>query len=184
MKKLLVALAVLASASAQSQAGDCCKAAATCAPCPQVACQAQPACQPAVEWKEVERTVLVPEWGTEKRTVTRTEYKQETSEREITVNQWVQKQDKVSREVTYYECETKTKDVTHKVAKQNWKDVEVKYHVNVPTRETKTGTRTVRKPHWKEVSHEYTVMVPSMETQTQKYWVWESVPVKKTRKVC
>jgi hypothetical protein len=27
-------------------------------------------------------------------------------------------------------------------------------------------------------------MVPSMETQTQKYWVWESVPVKKTRKVC
>ena len=65
MKKLLVALAVLASASAQSQAGDCCKAAATCAPCPQVACQAQPACQPAVEWKEVERTVLVPEWGTE-----------------------------------------------------------------------------------------------------------------------
>lgn len=185
MKKLLVALAVLASASAQSQAGDCCKAAATCAPCPQqVACQAQPACQPAVQWKEVERTVLVPEWGTEKRTVCRTEYKQETSEREITVNKWVQKKDKVSREVTYYECEKKWKDVTHKVAKHNWKDVETKYWVNVPTRETKTGTRTVRKPHWKEVDHEYTVMVPSMETQTQKYWVWESHPVKKTRKVC
>jgi hypothetical protein len=111
MKKLLVALAVLATANAQSQAGDCCKA-ATCAPCPQVKCQ--PACQPAVQWKEVERTVLVPTWGTEKRTVCRIEYKKETSEREITVNKWVQKQEKVSREVTYYECEKKSKDVTCK----------------------------------------------------------------------
>ena len=101
MKKLLVALAALAAASVQTEACERCKAVATCAPCPQVTCQTQPACQPAVQWQEVERTVLVPEWSTEKKTVTRTEYKHETSDREITVNQWVQKQDKVSRDVTY-----------------------------------------------------------------------------------
>ena len=140
--------------------------------------------QPAVQWKEVERKVLVSEWVTEKQTVTRTEYKQETTDREITVNKWVQKKDKVSRDVTYYECEKKSRDVTSKVAKQVWKDVDFKYCVNVPTRETKHATRTIRKPHWKEVPYEYTVMVPTTETQTQTYWVWETVPVKKTRKVC
>jgi hypothetical protein len=184
MKKIFAAVAVLVAASTQSHAGECCKAAATCAPCPQVACQAQPACQPAVEWKDVERQVLVSEWVTEKQKVTRTEYKQETTDREITVNQWVQRQDKVSRDVTYYECEKKSREVTSKVAKTLWKDVEFKYVVNVPTREEKTATRTVRKAQTKDVTYDYTVMVPSTETQTQTFWVWETVPVTKTRKVC
>ena len=102
MKRIFTAIAILVAASTQSQASDCCKAAATCAPCPQVACQAQPACQPAVQWKEVERKVLVSEWVTEKQTVTRTEYKRETTDREITVNKWVQKKDKVKRDVIAY----------------------------------------------------------------------------------
>ena len=175
MRIPVAAFALLLAATLQSQACDKCHSRAhTCAPCP----------QPACEWREVERTVLVPEWTTEKRKVEHIEYKRETSERKVTVNEWVQKNEQVTREVTTWEKHEKSRKEKYTVHKPVWKDVTDTWVVKVPHWETRKGTRMVKKPVWKDTKESYVVLVPSTETHKEKVTVWRSVPVEKSYTVC
>ena len=100
----------------------------TCAPC-----AAAPACPaPAVEWKDVERTVMVPEWGTEKRKIHTTEFRHETHDKQITVNEMVKKEEKKTREVTVYQRQVKSREEKFWIDLPFWKDVETKATATSP----------------------------------------------------
>lgn len=186
MRPLAVAVAVALASTSISQACDKCRSGApTCAPHPQAVCATQPACAvhpgggAAQQWQEVERTVLVPEWTTEKRKVEHVEYKQEVNERKVTVNEWVKKDEKVTREVTTWDKQEKSRKEKYTVHKPVWKDVTDTWTVQVAHWETRKGSRMVKKPHWKDVKESYTVLVPSTETRKEKVTVWRAVPVEK-----
>lgn len=201
MRNLLFAFATIAALSAiDSQACDKCQP------------KCLPTCAPAPAWKEVECTVLVPEWKTEKKTIECVEYERKMVERKVTVCELQKKEEKKTRQVTTWERIPKSRDVVRTVCKPTWKEIEYTwiecvpekstmkgtrpvrkavwkevdhtYTVCVPHTEKKTGTRTVCKPEWKEVDEEYVVLVPHEETKTEKVWAWKCVPVTKTRKVC
>jgi len=104
----------------------------------------------------VQRTVNVPTWVTETRTVQCTEYRPEIRE----------------KTVTCYELVRETKDV------------ECEYTVMVPEQRTKVQEYTVCKPVWREEEREYTVMVPQEETRQGTRKVCQVVPVTKTRTIC
>jgi hypothetical protein len=98
----LVVLEFAASADGagllRRRGGNCCPA-----PCAEAcavggcATACQPACQP--QFQTVERTIMVPEWGTESRTVTETACRLETRETTHTVMRPVAVQKQITREV-------------------------------------------------------------------------------------
>src|SRR5688500_18529861 len=98
-----LALWCLLALATPAEAGDC-------GDCRQACCPAPAACAP--QCAPTYRTVQVPQWTTETRTVTCTEYRSEPRERTITV------------------------------AKQVWQPQEQTYTVMVPQQEERTANRT------------------------------------------
>jgi hypothetical protein len=119
--------------------------------CPPKADCCQPACQ-----QYVTRTVCVPEWVTEVRTVRAVEYTTEERQETCTVYKRVP--------------ETKT--------------IQTECTVMVPETRTKTCKVTVCTPVWKEVEQQYTVMVPHQEKRQGVRKVCKMEQVKQTRTVC
>ena len=104
----------------------------TWAQCCGSACSQASCCEPAC-CTTVEKTICVPEWTTETRTI------------------------------EVIECTTEQREKTVTVYKRvpEMKTVEYQYTVMVPETRTKTVDYTVCKPVWSEVEQEYTVMVPA-----------------------
>jgi len=116
------------------------------------ACCSSNCCEPTY----VERTICVPTWVTETRTVDVIECTTEERQRTCTVYKRVP--------------ETKT--------------IETQCTVMVPETRTKTCNYTVCTPVWKEVEQEYTVMVPHQETRQGTRKVCKMEQVTETRTVC
>ncbi len=181
MKQFVMTAAVIALWAGVGRADHCPKPCGpTCAPCP-----AAPVCPaPAIEWREVERTILVPEWSTAKRKIHVTEYKHETHDKQITVSEMVKKEEQKTREVTVYERQNKSRVEQYWVDVPVWKDVVTKFNVQVAATERHKAKRTISEPVWREVEEKFMVNVARVETHKQKFCVWRSVPVKHTRTVC
>ena len=144
-----------------------------------------------------ERTVLVPEWTTETRTVKCTEYQNEKRERTVTVYKNVPETVEKTRKYTVMVPEKRTKTVNYTVRKPvyetktreckvrvpEWKTVEQTYTVNVPYTEHVEKTYTVRVPEWNEVEKQFTVMVPHVETREGFRTVTRCVPETTTKTV-
>jgi hypothetical protein len=99
----------------------------------------------------VEKTVYRPQWVTETRTVTVTQYVQEQREGIRTVYRCVPEQYEVQRSCTVTVSEVRTKTVPVKHCKPVYRQVERQYAVQVP--------------HWVQQEQQYTVMVPHVETR-------------------
>lgn len=106
-------------------------------------------------YREVVRTVRVPEVVEEKRLVNSVKYVPEIRERQVIVSRRIPE--------------------THQVTR--------KYTVLVPQKEVRTETYHVRKPIWSEVEQTYTVMLPHRETRQGTRRICRTVPVKETRTV-
>ena len=172
---LLVALALLVGVPTSTEA---------CRSCGKPACVSccQPSCNQGCQ--TVERTVLVPTWTTETRTVTATECRPETRERTVTVFKQVPETKTVERTCTVMVPETRTKQVSYCVNVPTTREVTEEYTVRVPRFENVSREYQVRVPVWSEEQREYTVLVPHRETREGTRRVVQCVPVKKTRTVC
>jgi len=109
-----------------------------------------------VQYQEVKKTIMVPTWVTETRTVNVTECVPEQRTKTYTV----------------YKQVPETKDVTYQ------------YTIYVPETRTRTVTYTVCKPVTRNEEQEYTVMVPYTETRQGTRRVCKLVPVVKKRVIC
>lgn len=110
------------------------------------------ACEPVAQC--VEKTIMVPQFVTEMRTVRCREY--EPQQREYTVNRvrWVRETETVERKCTEWVREERVKEVTYTVCKPVWVEETRTRTVMVPKKVTVEGTRKVCK------------MVPVEETRT------------------
>ena len=145
----------------------------------------------------VERTVMVPEWGTETRIVNATEYRSESRERTITVNRRVAETQQRTQTYTVNVPQTKTRTVSYTVSKPVyetqsvnytvnvpvWNDVAKEYTVQVPYTENVERSYTVSVPVWSDVEQSYTVMVPQTETRQATRTVCRRVAETSTRTV-
>jgi uncharacterized protein YlxP (DUF503 family) len=130
-----------------------------------------------------ERTVLVPVWVTEHKTVPTTEIRHEERAREIVSYKDVPETVTRTRTVTYVEKQVRSHEEKYTVERPVTEKVEQKYTVSVPYTETRKATRTVFKPVWNDVEHKYTVYVPYFEKRTSFRTVSRCVPVVRTRDV-
>jgi hypothetical protein len=156
---LLVAAALLMAAPAIADAGHGCT---VCATTP-VRAQAAPCC---VEPQMVEKTVMVPKWGTEKRTVTVTEYVREPRTRTYTAHKRVPRIEQITRDCTVMVPVRKSKEVVETVAVPHFREVEKSFTVRVPKFRTVEHQVQIMVPRWKEVPQEYVAMVPEKQTRT------------------
>lgn len=185
MKHIALVAAVLASLAGVGRADHCNSCGPTCAPAPVCGpAPCQPAPAPVCEWKEVERTIMVPQWTTEKRKVNVTEISRQVVERKVMVNEYVRQEEKQMREVVSYERKVTPTEEKCWVDVPVWREVEQKFVVQVPYREKRQGKRTVTEQVWNEVDQQYTIHVPHNEVRKEKVTVWRSVPVQLSRKVC
>jgi hypothetical protein len=141
-----------------------------------------PICAPCVRTEQ--RTVLVPQWVTECRTVPSTEIRREERDREVIVYKDVPETVQRTRTYTVLERQVRSHQETYTVPRHVTRNVEQTYTVCVPYTETRTGCRTVMKPVWKEIEHKYTVNVPCCEKRTAMRTISRCVPVTHTRIVC
>ncbi len=120
----------------------------------------------------VEKTICVPQWVTETRVVSCTEYRWEPREYKCTVYRNV------------YETRDVTEQCTVLVPKQRTRTVN--YTVCVPYTKNVVQTSVVCIPEWRDVEYQYTVRVPVWTTSVKEYTVNIPYTVKKqgVRKVC
>jgi hypothetical protein len=171
--KMAPALALLCAAAAQ--AGDCGWHRSDCCPAP-CAAPCQPCCQPvacAPACEEVTRTVMVPEWTTERRTITCTEYRHEQQERTITCCRPVWREEQ--REVTVMVPRQEMRTVTRTVCRPVWREEQRTVTVMVPHQEERQGTRIVCEMVPTEVEQTYCEMVPHQEERTMTRCVYDTV---------
>jgi hypothetical protein len=135
---------------------------------------------PCPEHQVIQKTVMVPEWTTEKRMVNVTECRPEERQRTCTVYKQVREVKQVEREYTVMVPEQRTHTVSYTVCKPVWETQTCEYTVMVPQQKTRTETYTVCKPVWETRTCEYTVMVPQQKTRTETYTVCKPVWETKT----
>jgi hypothetical protein len=149
-------------------------------------CVTAPVCTPAqpcvAKPHMVEKVVMVPQWGTEKRTVNVTQYTREQKTRTYTVNRCVPRVETVTKDVTVMVPVKKSKQVTETVHVPHYREVEKQYTVRVPKFRTVEKQVQVMVPQWKEVQKEFTVMVPEKQEKVGVRTVCRMEPtvVKKT----
>lgn len=95
-------------------------------------CRCPVPCATLCEPQYVERTVMVPQWTTDTRTVNVTEYRNETRERTITVHKPVPETQQKTRTYTVMVPRTETETVNYTVTKPVYETKTVEYEVNVP----------------------------------------------------
>ena len=143
-------------------------------------CATAPVCTPAapchVEPQMVEKTVMVPQWGTETRTVTVTEYVREPHTRTVNVSRRVPRVEQITKEMTVMVPVTKTKDVTETAYVPHYRDVTKEFQVRVPKFRTVEQQVTAMVPSWKEVPRQYTAMVSEPQQKTGVRSVCRMVP--------
>ncbi len=118
----------------------------------------------------VERTVMRPQYVTETRMCTSTEYRYETRERTITVQKCVA------------ETAARTCEVTVMVPEQRTRTVS--YTVNRPVTRTVSRQYQVQVPVWQNVEQSCTVQVPHVETRQAQRIECRRVPVTVMKTVC
>jgi hypothetical protein len=147
-------------------------------------------------WTELQ-VVLEPSYGTEKRTVCLTSYKNEDRSRAVSGYKTVPITEERVRVSTVMvpRTETKTVDFTSQVAVQSqeqksyrikvpvWTDQEETYLVKVPVLKEVPETYTVKVPVLRDAQFTYTVNVPQPVTRTGTRTVSNVVPVVKTHTV-
>lgn len=154
--------------------------------------------QPCQSFCVVEKTVMVPTWVTEMRTVQVTECRTEMRQRPVTTYKQVAETKMVTEQYTVQVPEQRVRTETFTVCRPVTRQVPRQYTVNVPYQETRTATRRVCKyvpvqePRTVNVTEQrvrtenYTVMRPVTRQQEQQYTV--NVPYTETRegtrKVC
>ncbi len=142
----------------------------------------------------VEKTICVPQWVEEVRTVKETCYKKELRERDVTKYRQVKKTKTLECKHTVF-VKVKKPDVQKiDIAKPVSKWVEEKYTVMVPHQEVRKGTRKVCRPvpgccdkfETVEEPYECVVTVCKPEERTCKKLVWETQHEEKviTREIC
>jgi hypothetical protein len=89
------------------------------------------------------RTILVPEWSTESRTVTVTECRPEQRQRQVSCTRRVPYVATMTREVQVMRRERRTRTVTYTVRKPVIETATKEYVVRVPHRVAREGLRTV-----------------------------------------
>lgn len=131
LRLLCVGLMLAANSPLAIAGGPC----ATCAPC--APCQ--------VQYQTVERTIMVPQWTTETRTVNAVEVRAEQRQYTQTVCRMVAETHQESCEINVPKYETVYDTVNYTVCKPVMSTVQKQITVNVPYTETRTGTRQVCK---------------------------------------
>ncbi len=145
----------------------------------------------------VEKTVMVPTWVNETRTVMCTEYQQQQRARTFTVYRQVPETKQVEQTYTVMVPEVHTKTVEYTVNVPVTEERTCQVQVCVPVWEEVERQYTVRVPRWREVEREvtvcvpvtsqveqtYTVMVPHQEVRTGTRSVCRCVPVTETRTI-
>ena len=111
--------------------------------CPAPACEAT--CAPACEPTFVEKTICVPTWVTETRTVNVMECAIEERQRTCTVYKRVPETKTIETQCTVMVPEVRTKTCNYTVCTPVWKEVEQQYTVMVPEKQVRQGTRKVCK---------------------------------------
>lgn len=129
-------------------------------------------CAPAVACgpTTVEKTVYVPTWITQTRTIQQTCYRPERRERTVTVYRCVPETRAVERRYTVMVPQVRTKTQTYTVCVPVWNEVQRPYRVCVPS--------------YENVQQQYTVLVPHRETRTATRTVCQMVPKTVTYTVC
>jgi hypothetical protein len=117
----------------------------------------------------VEKTIMVPTYVEESRTVKQTVYETETRIKTVTVKKCVPVQEERTRTYTVMVPEKKTKTINYTARKPVWMAVSKKY--------------TVRVPVWSNKDVTYTVMVPTKEQRQGTRAVSKRLPVTKTQTV-
>jgi hypothetical protein len=169
MRSSVLAICATITMTASAFAGHCGQPAPAC-------------CGPA--YVTVEKTVMVPTWVTEPRTVTCTEYHKENRTRTYTVQKNVPVWTEKTVEYTVCEKVWKTKEETYYVCQPVWSEKEVEYCVYETVQEQRQGSHKVCKPVWSEKEVEYTVCVPHTETVQATRKQWECVPQTVVKEVC
>lgn len=111
----------------------------------------------------VEKTVCVPQWVTEKRVVTCTQYVPEQRTKTVTCYKLVPEVKEVTRQCTVMVPEVRTRTVNYTVCKPVYETKTCEYQVRVPVYRDVEQTYTCRVPRYKTVEKTYTAMVPTRE---------------------
>ncbi len=161
------------------------------------------------QYQLVQKTVMVPTWTTQMRTVYVTQCVPEQRHKTITVQRQVPVMRQVTKSYTVLVPEQRTRTVEYPVCRTVWEERQQEYTVNVPYQETRQAVRyacqwvdaevtrtvmvpevrtktinyTVCKPVWREETREYTVNVPYQETRQGVRQVCHRVPVHQTRTI-
>ena len=133
-------VALFAATDAQARwfrgRGDACCGEDRCSAC---VSSCAPACQPQL----TERTIQVPQWVTENRTITVTRCRPETRERTFTVTRCIPETQDREEQYTVMVPETRTRSIEFTVMRPTFRNVEQQYTVMVPHTERRQATRTV-----------------------------------------
>ncbi len=132
----------------------------------------------------VQKTVLVPQYGTETRVVNCTEYQNQIRERKYTVHRRVPETKQVEQQYTEIVCETRSKKVKYNVSIPVTETVQQKYQVQVPEWIEVERPYQVQVPVWKEVEQKYTELVPHQEQRKGVRKVYQTIAVQEKRLVC
>lgn len=171
-----------------------------------------PGCAPAAcgpQYQLVQKTVMVPTWVTEMRTVYVTQCVPEERHKTVTVKKSVPVVRQVTKAYTVLVPEVRSRTVEYDVCRTVWQDQPQEYAVNIPYQESRQAVRTVCqwvdaqatrtvmvpevrtkvvnytvcRPVWREEVREYTVNVPYQVTKTGVRKVCRSVPVNYSRTI-
>ncbi len=114
----------------------------------------------------VEKTVCEPQWVTEKRTITCTQYVPEIREKVVTVYRSVPETHQVTRNYTVMVPEQRTRTVAYTTYRPVYDVVERQYQVCVPVYSTVEQQYTVQVPVYRTEERTYTVNVPHQEMRS------------------
>ncbi len=163
---LMVAALTVASASAQGS---------DCGVAVESGCEAQPVM--------VQKVVCVPQWVTEKRLITTTEYRQEPRTQTVTCCKQVIETKYVTEQVCKMVPEVRMRTVTCTVCKPVIQTKTCQSPVCVPVYREVPQTYTCCVPEYRLVDKTYTVMVPTTERRTGVRKVCKIVPRQEMRTV-
>ncbi len=131
----------------------------------------------------VQKVVMVPQWTTEKRIVTCTQYVPQVREQLVTRYKRVTETQQVERQYTVMVQQPQTRSVTQTVYKPVYETKTRQCQVQVPVWTEQEQQYTCQVPVYETVDKQYTVMVPHQEKRAGTRKVCKIVPVQEVRKV-
>ena len=144
-------------------------------------CCAPPPCE---QPHYVQKTICVPQWTTETRSVMSTVYDYETRQRTVTRYRCVPETKPVTQTYTVQVPEMRTRTVNYTVQVPVTRHVEREYSVRVPVYRDVQQTYQVSVPVYRTVEQQYTAMVPQQVRRSGVRNVCQTVPVTQTRTIC